>query len=470
MIDTTLDELAEITGGAVHGDGAIVLRRGVSVDSRSIPAEGLFVAVGGERVDGHDFAQAAMAAGAAGVLASRPVDAPCVVVDDVVVALGQLARAMVGRLDVVVVGLTGSQGKTSVKDLLAHLLEHEGPTVAPQGSFNNELGVPLTILRADAATRFLVIEMGARGVGHIETLCGIAAPDIGLVLNVGTAHLGEFGSPAGIAAAKGELVEALPADGVAVLNADDPLVAAMASRTSARVVTFGSRGDVRLTEVSLDATGEPSFTLSAGDTTVRTRVPQVGAHQAVNAAAAAAVALQLGMPLERVAALLPTAQPRSPLRMARERRADGLLVLNDAYNANPESVAAALQALASIAPDRGVAVLGAMLELGETSDAQHVRIGRLAAELGVRRVVVVGDRAAGIVEGAGSRAVLVSDVDEAVRNLSASLRPDEVVLVKASRGERLERVADALLGTAPPEIDPRDQRPTPGRRKDPPTR
>lgn len=470
MIDMTLDELAAITGGAVHGDGAVVLRRGVGVDSRSVPPGGLFAAIVGERVDGHDFAQAAMTAGAAGILASRPVDAPCVVVDDVVAALGLVARAVVDRLDAVVVGLTGSQGKTSVKDLLAHLLESEGPTVASVGSFNNELGVPLTLLRADDTTRFLVIEMGARGAGHIATLCDIAGPDIGLVLNVGTAHLGEFGSSAGIAAAKGELVEALPADGIAVLNADDPLVAQMASRTTARVVTFGSSGDVRLTEVTLDDTGEPSFTLAAGGTSVRTRVPQVGAHQAVNAAAAAAVALQLGLPLERIAALLPTAQPRSPLRMARERRADGLLVLNDAYNANPESMAAALHALVSVAGGRGVAVLGAMLELGETSHAQHVRIGRLTAELGVERVLVVGERAVGIAEGAGARAVLVADVDEAVRNLSASLRPDEVVLVKASRGERLERVADALLGTAPPDLDPRDQRPTPGRRKDPPTR
>jgi len=446
MIDLTLAELATLTGGVLHGDGSIVLRGRVSVDSRAVPDGGLFAALPGEHVDGHDYVASAVAAGAAGVLASRAVEAPCVVVDDVVAALGLMARALIGRLGVTVVALTGSQGKTSVKDLLAHLLESQGPTVSPVGSFNNELGVPLTVLRADASTRFLVIEMGARGAGHIATLCRIAPPDVAVVLNVGSAHVGEFGSSAAIAAAKGELVEALDAKGVAVLNADDQRVSAMASRTSARVVTFGRTGSMRLADVHLDAAGEPSFTLTADGVTVRTHVPQVGEHQALNAAAAAAVAIELGMPLDRVGQLLATAQARSPLRMARSRRADGLLVLNDAYNANPESMTAALRALASMAGPRGVAVLGQMRELGDVSHAAHVQIGRLAAELGIGRVVVVGDEAAGIAEGAGARAVLVADVDEAVRTLSASLLPDEVVLVKASRGERLERVADALLG------------------------
>jgi UDP-N-acetylmuramoyl-tripeptide--D-alanyl-D-alanine ligase len=368
-----------------------------------------------------------------------------VVVTDVTDSLGLLARDNLDHSSALVIGVTGSHGKTSVKDLLAHLLEPSGPTIAPVGSFNNLWGVPLTVLRTDSSTRFLVVEMGARGVGHIAELCQIAPPDIGVVLNVGTAHLGEFGSPEGIALAKGELVEALPADGVAVLNADDRLVAAMAERTTARLLTFGVSGDVAVGAVTLDDAGEPHFTLAHEGVVAEVHVPQIGAHHAMNAAAAAAAAIAAGLDLSTIAERLGTAGASSPMRMERHVRADGLVVINDAYNANPESMAAALRAVADIGHGHAVAVLGEMLELGDRSADAHREIGRLAADLGFARVLVIGQGAAPIADGAGTIAELVEDVDVAISTLSASLHTDDVVLVKASRGGRLERVAQALL-------------------------
>lgn len=447
MIPMSLAEIAAVTGGTISGDGAIVVDGAATLDSRSVEGGGLFVAIVGEHVDGHDFAAQAVENGAAAVLASRDIDVPAVVVPDVTRALGLLARHVLdAREDVQVVALTGSSGKTSVKDLIAHVLAPDGATVATKGNHNNELGVPLTVLEVDELTRFLVVEMGARAVGDIVTLCRIAPPDIGIVLNVGLAHVGEFGSADRIAQAKGELAEAVGPDGVVLLNADDPRVAAMTSRTTASVTTFGAAGDVRIGEVRVDDGGSPHFTLAHHGRTVEAHVPLIGAYHAVNGAAAAAAALSLGVDLSAIADRLATADAAvSPMRMERRVRADGLVVVNDAYNANPESTAAALRAVAAISHGRGVAVLGAMLELGDQSDTAHRRIGRLAAELGFARVVVVGDAARAVAEGAGSVAELVPDVDVATRTLSASLSGDEVVLVKASRGVRLERVAEALL-------------------------
>lgn len=449
MIGVTLADLARITGGELLGDGAIRIDGPVSIDSRQVAAGGLFAALPGERVDGHDFAMAAYEAGAAAVLASRPVEVPCVVVPDVTEALGRLAQWLLGRIrhSVTVVAITGSHGKTSVKDLVAHLLEASGATVAAAGSFNNELGVPLTVLRADAQTRYLILEMGARGVGQVAQLCALAPPDIAVVLNIGSAHLGVFGSRQQIAAAKGEIVEALAPDGVAVLNTDEPLIAGLVVRTSARSLTFGSKAMVALNDVQLNAAGEPSFTLTHLGHSVTTSVPQVGAHHAINGAAAAAVALAAGLDLETVGARLPSAGARSAMRMARTRRADGVLVLDDTYNANPESMSAALRAAAHVRGSSGrlVAVLGEMLELGPDGPQRHREMGELAAELGVDFVVAVGGGAAPIAEGARGRGVSVPDVDEAVRVVSAWLTPDDVVLVKASRGAHLERVTSALL-------------------------
>ena len=267
MIPLSLARIAQITGGQLrHGDPAAVVSGEVVIDSRRAGPGGLFAAVAGERSDGHDFAAAALAAGATAVLATRPVPVPSVLVADIPAALAALARFVIDALPGArVAGITGSSGKTSTKDLAAQLAERLGPTVAPAGSYNNEFGHPLTVLRADASTRFLVLELSARGAGHIAYLCRVAPPRYGVVLNVGHAHAGEFGGLDQVARAKGELVEALPADGVAILNADDPRVLAMAARTPARVVTFGqshqSQPSIRAADVRLDDLGRPSFTL-----------------------------------------------------------------------------------------------------------------------------------------------------------------------------------------------------------------
>jgi len=456
VIPLSLEQLAAIVSGEVHavhpgGDGGDVLvTEPASVDSRLVVPGGLFVAIAGAHVDGHDFVRDAISRGASAVLASRPVDAPCVVVPDVTAALGQLAHALLDRIDPIVIGITGSQGKTSVKDLVAQILQESGPTVAASGSFNNELGVPLTVLRADEATSYLIVEMGARGLGHIAQLCTIAKPDIGVVLNVGDAHLGEFGSADITAVAKGEMVEALDADGVAVLNADDRRTSEMVTRTVARVLTFGHGGNVALGSVALDASGEPTFTLTHADETITAHVPQLGAHHAMNAAAAAAVCLAAGVDLATIGARLANATAASPMRMARTQRDDGVLVIDDTYNANPDSVAAALRAAIALRTGerRVAAVLGEMLELGAESDDRHREIGRLAAELGLDLVVAVGESAWPIADGAEESAttkvVRAADTDAASQAASAWLRPGDVVLVKASRGARLERVTAAL--------------------------
>ncbi len=458
MIHTRLDALAAVTGGVVSdGDPATLVSAPASVDSRDVAPGGLFVAVPGERVDGHDFAAHAVASGAAAVLAARPLGVPAVVVDNPVAALGRVGRYVVDSLGVAVVGVTGSQGKTSTKDLLAVVLALAGPVVAPRGSLNNELGVPLTATRADRSTLHLVVEMGARGAGHIRDLCQITPPQIGLVLNVGLAHLGEFGSREAIGNAKGELVEALPPEGVAVLNADDPLVARMRSRTRARALSFGQdpAADVRLGNVGLDDRGRARFTLTHAGRQVAVELRLLGEHQAINAAAAAAVALARGLDLADIAAGLSTAVPASAWRMEPHERADGVLVLNDTYNANPDSMRAALKTLVGVARSRGsgrtVAVLGSMRELGATSAGEHDAIGRLAAQLSVSLLVVVGEDARPLHQGAcheGSwqgESLLVADAAAASQLLAEQVQPGDVVLVKASRSEGLERVADALL-------------------------
>lgn len=498
MIPLTLATVADVVGGRLHNcSGDEIVTAGVEFDSRKLrpsggpPANqgvagggGLFVALPGERVDGHDFAQRAVDAGAVAVLAAREVDAPAVIVPPVqdfgrgamalagdtdgsgaavLHALGALARHVVLELTaggLFVVGVTGSSGKTSTKDLIAQLLEPMGPTVAPPGSFNNELGHPWTALLADEQTRHLVLEMSARGPGHIAQLAAVAPPRIGVVLNVGSAHVGEFGSREGIAKTKGELPEALPSaaqGGVAVLNADDPLVAAMADRTNARVVFVGEspNAQVRAEQVRLDDLARPSFRLVSEHGSADVDLPLHGEHQVGNALAAAAVALELGATVDEVAERLGAVQRRSEKRMAVERRADGLVVLNDSYNANPESTRAALKALASMSRGkRSWAVLGEMAELGADSVSAHDEIGRLAVRLNISRLVVVGERAGAMHLGAshegswGEESVLVPDTDAAIELLRGELGPDDVVLVKASKVAELGKVADALLAKA----------------------
>lgn len=457
MIEMSLAEVAEVVGGLAHGAASVT--GAAFVDTRTPEPGGLFVALAGERVDGHDFASAAGDAGAVAVLGSRPTDLPTVVVDDVTAALGLLARHVVDRLpDVVVLAMTGSQGKTGTKDYLAHVLSEAGPTVATRGNFNNELGVPLTVLRATPETRYLVVEMGARGVGHIAELCRIAPPHVAAVLNVGTAHIGEFGGREAIARAKGEIVEALAADGTAVLNADDHLVAAMAARTSATVTTFGdgSAGnspDVSVSEVTTDEIGRQSFELAHRGSYATVHLAQVGAFQWRNAAAAAAMALAAGLDLDTVADSLADAGPASRWRMELTERADGLVVVNDAYNANPESMRAALETLAGIGSRSGrrtVAVLGEMRELGDEAAAAHRGTGAYAAEIGVDVLVAVGPGAAAIAEGfraggTGGVTIPTAGRDEAVDWLRHNVSAADVVLVKASRGAALELIADDLL-------------------------
>ena len=319
MIPMTLPEIADVVAGEVHDDDAGVTVTGPAFqDTRRPEPGGLFAAFVGERVDGHEFAPAALEAGAVAVLGTRPVGVPAVVVDDPETALARLAAHVLARLDRVrVVAVTGSQGKTSTKDLLAQVLARAGRTVATYGSFNNEIGMPLTVLRATADTDYLVLEMGARGIGHLRQLCQIARPDVSLVLNVGKAHMGEFGSQEAIAQAKGELVDALGEDGVAVLNADDPLVAGMAPRSRGSVLTYGEHPDaaVRLTGLHVDDTGHPSFDLTVDGGTAHVEMGLLGEHQAMNAAAAAGVAVALGMGLDDAAAALTEATAASKWRM-----------------------------------------------------------------------------------------------------------------------------------------------------------
>jgi len=457
VIELRLADVAVVTGGRLErADPGVTVTGPVVVDSREVVPGALFVAVAGERVDGHDFARSALDAGAVGVLATRPVGVPAVVVPDTVAALGALARRVVTELTdrhgLVVVGVTGSQGKTGTKDLIAAVLEAGGPTIAPPGSFNNEIGLPLTALRAQPTTRHLVLEMGARGAGHIRYLCELTPPRVGVVLNVGLAHVGEFGSREAIAAAKGELVEALPADGVAVLNADDPLVAAMAARTAARVLTFGSgAAHVRATDARL-VDGRPVFVLTTPAGSAEVRLSLHGAHHVGNALAAAAVGHELGMSPTRIAASLNAARPRSRWRMEVTTRADGVTVVNDAYNANPDSMRAALAATVAIAGERRRwAVLGEMRELGESSAAEHEALGRLVADMDISRLIVVGEGARPTLAGARQARAwtrepqFAADVEGALGLLRAELAPADVVLVKTSRAVGLERVAAALL-------------------------
>jgi len=464
VIPLTLARIAQVTGGQLaHGDPSAVVSGEVVIDSRRAGPGGLFAAVAGERADGHDFAAAAVAAGAVAVLATRPVPVPSVLVADVPAALAALARAVVDALPAArIAGLTGSSGKTSTKDLAAQLVERLGPTIAPAGSFNNEFGHPLTVLRADASTRYLVLELSARGSGHIAYLCRIAPPRYGVVLNVGHAHAGEFGGLDQVARAKGELAEALPPDGVAILNADDPRVLAMAARTAARVVTFsadpGSAAPVRAADVRLDDLGRPSFTLLTPEGSAPVALRLHGAHNVPNALAAAAMARELGLDLDGIADGLGAAVARSRWRMEVRQRADGVTVINDAYNANPESVRAALDALAHMAQDgRGFAVLGHMAELGDTSRASHEQIGKYAAcvaNSGLAGLIAVGEEAAPMLDGARrvrswtGEAVAVPDGATALDLLANRLKPSDVVLVKASRAAHLEGVAAALLGEA----------------------
>lgn len=462
MIPTPVADVVALLGARVVGQPRDdLVSADVEVDSRLAAPGGLFVALPGERTDGHDHAAGAVARGAVAAITSRPLDGvPCLVVPDPLEALQALARELWTRHPPLTYGITGSSGKTSTKDLLAQVLAHRGPALSPVGSFNNELGLPLTSLRREVDTRFAVLEYSARGLGHIRFLTGIVQPNIAVVLNVGSAHLGEFGSPEVIAEAKGELVEQVA---LACLNADDPLVLGMAPRvTEGSVVTYGTGADadVRACDVELDRLGRASFTLRddkhampPGGREARVDLRLHGAHHVSNALASAAAVLGtgLGVSVPDVARWLGEAVPQSRWRMEVTERPDGVTVVNDAYNANPESMRAALQALTAMSDGgarRTVAVLGPMAELGEHADGSHADLGALVSRLGVDRLVVVGAEAQDLHDGAvrtGATSVRVDDVEQAVALLREDLRPGDVVLVKASRSAGLERVAARLL-------------------------
>ncbi len=466
MIPLTVDEITAATGGRPVAAGGTVT--GLTVDSRAVRPGDLFAALPGEHVDGTRFAAAALAAGATAALvptgADVPAELPRVEVDDVLAALGAVARVVRDRSAATVLGVTGSSGKTSTKDLLAGILEGHRHTVASERSYNNELGLPLTVGRLEHSTEALVLEMGMRGRGHIARLCEIARPDVAVLTNVGLAHVGLLGSREAIAAAKSELPRALPADGLAVLNADDPLVRRMADVTAADVLFYSVRGSanaaVRAEHVRLGPGGLPRFrlVLPGGSADVTLSIP--GEHMVANALAAAAAATRLGLGADEIAAGLAAAR-LSPMRLQVVERSDGVTIMNDAYNANPDSATAGLKTLrAARRPgSRALAVIGDMTELGEIARAEHERLGRLVVRLGLDRVVGVGEHGRFVAEAARlegvwepADAMPVDTPEEALAALGP-LNPGDVVLVKASRAAGLERVADALLAN-PTDPDP----------------
>ena len=454
----TLAAVAEATGGRVVGGPPETAVDGASMDSRTLDPGSLFVAVRADR-DGHDFVGDAFERGAAAALVARDVEAagPLVVVDDTeraLTALGSAARERLGGIPVV--GITGSAGKTSTKDLCRGALAASRPVHASPASFNNEIGVPLTLLATPPDVAAVVVEMGARGVGHIAALAGVVRPTVGVVTTVGAAHIELFGSVDEVAKAKGELLEALPDDGVGVVGDGHPWVDALVARSRADVFVVGSHpgADVVVDNLRVDSELRARFDLRSPWGSAEIALAVRGAHQAANAAMAATVALALGDPLDAVVAGLAQAEG-SPWRMELERTRSGVIVVNDAYNANPMSTAAALEALAALdVAGRRWAVLGEMAELGDDAAAEHERVGQRAADLGVDVVVTVGAAAAPAAEAAAAAGVetqQVSGPDGALTLLAAAIEPGDAVLLKGSRVAGLERVAEALL--AHPHVD-----------------
>ena len=446
----TLEQIAAATGGRLHGDGATEVD-GVTQDSRGVQPGMLFVPLVAER-DGHDFIGAAVAAGAPAYLTAREPSVPgaaAVRVDDTLEALAALGHEARRRLgSVPVVGVTGSVGKTTTKDLLAAVLGRDRRVWASTRSFNNEIGVPITLLSTPADAEAVVVEMGSRGPGHIAELCRVAQPTMGVVTTVGLAHTSELGSLAAVVSAKRELVEALPdaaAGGVAFLNAGVPEVAAMAEATKARVVTYGSGGEVRARDLNVDDELTPRFVIDSPGGEVEVELGARGVHTVDNALAAAAVGIELGVSLDDVAAGL--AEPiLSPLRMEVMRTAGGARLLNDSYNANPLSMRAALHALAAMPAERRIAVLGIMAELGDFEAAEHAAVGSLAARLGVEVIAV--DAA---LYSSGAAAVIEAEgIDGALAALADLGRLDAgcAVLVKGSRVAGLERLVQRLVVAA----------------------
>ena len=444
MITLTAGEIGLLLGGEIHCDKDLLVSKAPVFDSRKATPGCIFLALKGEVADGHDFAADAYRAGAMFSLTTRRIDGPCIVVEDVLEALSILATFVRKRLtNLKVIGITGSQGKTSTKDLLTHMLSNVGPTVSPAGSFNNDLGLPITLLECDDETKYCVLEMGARHKGDIARLCSIAQPNIGVVLTVGTAHLGEFGSVEAIADTKSELIQTLQPEGIAVLGSYDKYTPAMSSLHSGRVINFGNGREVRAAEIEIRE-GRPHFDLvtPAGRDAVGMRL--VGEHHIANALAAAAVGTALDLPIEIIASSLSTAENSSKWRME-VRDLFGLLLINDSYNANPESMAAALRSLVLFAQERGGeswAFLGKMHELGESSAQRHAAIGTLAQEIGIDHLVAIGAPEYGASQGQMITHHYAS-IDECL-SMTDHFSAGDVLLVKASRSEGFEILAQKL--------------------------
>ncbi len=458
MIKITAAQIAEIVGGSLHNlRGEETISQYPVIDSREATSETFFVAFTGEHADGHDFVRAAHDAGAKFALVSKAVDEPSILVKDPTIALAALATHVRNAIaDLTVIGITGSQGKTTTKDLLLHLLEIVAPTVAPSGNFNNEIGVPLTLLRCDENTKYCVVEMGARHVGDISKLVEIATPDVGVVLVVGQAHIGEFGSRELIAQAKSELIRGLSSDAIAVLGTYDEFTPHMSDGSPRKVLRFGEKSncEIRAADVELRE-GRAHFDLVTPEGRQPVSLQLLGLHQISNALAAAAVATALHIPLETIAAALSTAEPGSKWRMELHD-VNGLLLINDAYNANPESMAAALRTLALMSQERGGrswAFLGKMGELGASEATSHSAIGRLVSDIGIDHLVTVGTNLFDFdtsnisnVDDQGDNTAIhscaaISDATTFVEHFEAG----DVVLVKASRSEHLNDLAQELL-------------------------
>nr|WP_153023772.1 UDP-N-acetylmuramoyl-tripeptide--D-alanyl-D-alanine ligase [Glycomyces albidus] len=456
----SLAQVAAATGGKLSetADPEAVVTGGVEFDSRKAGPGGLFLAIPGAKVDGHDFAAQAHAQGVVATIATRPIDTPAIYVDDAVEALTRLASHIAAVSKATVIGVTGSNGKTSTKDLLGQLCARLGPTVATEGNFNNELGHPYTVCRVEPDTEYLVLELAARGLGHITSLCEIAPPSIGAVLNVGISHLDGFGSIETTAEAKSELPRFLAPEGTAVLNADDPRVAAMADRTRARVLAFGIREDAEIRAADVEpGDGRHAFTLVTPGGEARVQLRLWGDHHVYNALAAAAVMWRLGASPDQIAAGLGEAGRLSERRMDVFTRPDGTVVIDDSYNANPASMAAAVRALGRVPTEgRRIAVLGLMADLEELEEECHRRLGEQARDAGVDEIIAVGEGTEPIVEGAagngrahsidgadGVTATHVPDQAAAIALLENRLRPGDAVLVKGSR-YRTWDVADHL--------------------------
>jgi len=446
MITLTAGEIALLVGGEVFCDKDLLVSKAPVFDSRLATPGCFFLALKGENADGHEFAADAYRNGSMFSLTSQRIDGPCIVVKDVLEALSILAAFVRKRLDkLTVIGITGSQGKTSTKDLLTHMLGAVGPTVAPAGSFNNDLGLPITLLECDDRTRFCILEMGARHMGDIARLCEIAKPNIGVVLTVGTAHIGEFGSREIIAKTKGELIESLGKDGVAILGTYDEFTPKMAALHQGEVILFGESADIQVRAADIEMReGRPHFDLvtPAGRDAVGMRA--VGAHQVSNALAVAAVGAALSLPLELIASSLSTAEISSKWRMELHESAD-LLIINDAYNANPESMSAAMRALVLFAQERGGsawAFVGKMNELGQTQAPQSAAIGALAVELGIDHLVEINAPEYG--EPVGAMVIHQRPTIESALDLVEYFAPGDVVLVKASRSQGFEVLAESL--------------------------